>query len=83
MGSITIHELEEALDTRLTQEARRTKTSKNQLVKDLLSRSLGLRIDGAFADDYREFCGMWNDAEYAAFQSAQSDNSRIDEEEWR
>jgi hypothetical protein len=63
VGSITIHELEEALDTRLTQEARRTKTSKNQMVKDLLSRSLGLRIDGAFADDYREFwewerCGV-------------------------
>jgi hypothetical protein len=83
MGSITIHELDEALDTRLTQESRRAKKSKNQLVKDLLSGSLGLRTDGAFADDYREFCGLWSESEYAAFYAAQEDNSRVDEEDWR
>jgi len=71
------------LDVRLTEEARHAKKSKNQLVKDLLSRSLGMRTDGAFTDDYREFCGLWSEEEYALFQSAQGDNSRVDEEDWR
>jgi hypothetical protein len=83
MSSITIHALDNALDIRLTEEARSAKKSKNQLIKDLLSWSLGLRTDGAFTDDYREFCGLWNEAEYALFQSSQADNSRVDEEDWR
>jgi hypothetical protein len=83
MASITIHSLETDLDLRLTEEARRAKKSKNQLVKELLSRSLGLRTDDSFADDYREFCGLWNREEYETFLASQLDNSRIDDEDWR
>jgi len=82
MSSITIHELDEGLHIRLAEEARRVKKSKNQLVKDLLSRSLGLRTGNAFADDYREFCGLWSQGEYEAFQATQTDNSRIDDGDW-
>lgn len=82
MGSITIHALDEALDLRLSQEARSAKKSKNRLVKDLLAQSLGLKIEGAFSDDYREFCGIWSDAEHEAFLASQADNSRIDAGDW-
>lgn len=34
MGSFTIHSLDEELDRRLSEEARRRKTSKNRLVFD-------------------------------------------------
>ena len=83
MSSITIHALDPVLALRLDEEAIRAKKSKNQLIKDLLSRSLGMRTGDAFADDYREFCGLWDEAEFRSFQEAQADNARIDTEDWR
>jgi hypothetical protein len=83
MGSITIHTLDTELDLRLTEEARRRKTSKNRLVKELLARSLGMPARGYFADDYREFCGVWTPDERAAFEKHQADNARVDAEDWR
>jgi len=78
LSSITIHALEPALDQRLSEEARRNRKSKNQLVKDLLARSLGLPVDGKYVDDYREFCGLWSAAELADFNTLQVENSSVD-----
>jgi len=78
MSSITIHALEPALDQRLSEEARLHRKSKNQLVKDLLARSLGMPVDGKYADDFREFCGLWSVEELAAFNAAQTENSSVD-----
>ena len=83
MSSITIHEIDEGLDRRLSDEARRRDTSKNRLVKELLAASLGLRVEGRYADDYREFWGLWCAEEAAAFDAAQADNARVDAEDWR
>ena len=82
MPSITIHAIDPELDKRLSEEARRRKTSKNRLVKELLARSLGLPVEGRMPDDYREFCGLWTAEEYAEFAARQADNSRIDPVDW-
>ncbi len=58
MSSITIHDLDDTLDGRLTEEARKRKTSKNKLVKELLSKALGLPIAGRGRDEYDEFLGL-------------------------
>jgi len=83
MSSITIHSLDASLDIRLTEEAKRNKKSKNQLIKDLLSHSLGLPIEGKYSDDYREFCGCWTIAERQDFDSSQPENSHIDAGDWQ
>jgi len=83
MSSITIHALDSSLDLRLTEEARSRKKSKNQLVKELLARSLGMRVDGRYADDYREFCGLWSAGELAAFNATQTENSSVDAMDWQ
>lgn len=83
MSSITIHAIDTKLDERLAEEARRNKISKNQLVKDLLSRSLGLSAGGTYTDDYGEFCGEWTLHEKRAFDVLQEDNSHIDSGEWQ
>lgn len=83
MGSLTIHAIDNDLDLRLSAEAKRNKKSKNQLIKDLLSQSLGMSITGTYADDYREFCGIWTNSEREAFDAYQAENSRIDEGDWR
>lgn len=51
MCSITIHAVDSELNARLSAEAKREKKSKNQLIKDLLSRSIGLPSDKSFADE--------------------------------
>ena len=83
MASITIHKIDSDLDQRLTEEAKRRKTSKNNLIKELLARSLGLPIKGRFSDDYSEFCGLWTAEEYSQFAARQTENSSVDPEEWK
>jgi len=83
MSSITIHALDSSLDLRLTEEARSRKKSKNQLVKDLLARSLGMPVEGKYADDYREFCGLWSAGELASFYATQTENSSVDAMDWQ
>ncbi len=82
MSSFTIHDLDESLDSRLSMEARKRGRSKNALVKELLARSLGLDAGTAYADDYREFSGLWTLAEKADFDAAQADNARVDPGDW-
>ena len=83
MSSLTIHDIDVDLDLRLTDEAKRNKKSKNQLIKDALAHSVGMTTDGKYADDYREFCGIWTAGERETFDAFQADNSRLDEGDWR
>ncbi len=83
MSSITIHDLDRDLDRRLSDEAKRRKTSKNRLVKELLAASLGLPVSGRYGDDYREFCGLWTAEEAAEFDVNQAGNRRVDEDDWK
>lgn len=83
MSSFTIHDIDMELDRRLSDEAKRRKTSKNHLVKQLLAVSLGLPVSGRYSDDYREFCGLWTAENLEEFNVYQTDNRRIDEEDWK
>ncbi|MFP4562908.1 MAG: hypothetical protein ACLFRY_06315 [Spirochaetia bacterium] len=83
MSSITIHDLDAELDRRLSDEAKRRRTSKNRLVKELLAKSLGLPVSGSYSDDYREFCGLWAAEDLEEFNASQADNRCIDEEDWQ
>jgi hypothetical protein len=82
MSSITIHDIDKELDSRITKEARRRKISKNRLIKELLAGSVGLPYSAVFADDYSEFCGLWNREELDVFNSAQEKNRQIDDADW-
>lgn len=82
MSSITIHDIDDELNERLTREARRRHTSKNALIKRLLAQEVGLPVDGSYADDYREFVGLWSSEEYAEFSQVQRENRTIDPADW-
>ena len=82
MSSITIHNIDKELDLKLTQTAKEERISKNKLIKNILARASGLPVDGAGADDYREFCGLWSDEETDEFDHVQLENSRVDEGDW-
>ena len=81
--AFTVHGLSDELDRKLAERARREGVSKNRLVKELLARALGLATPDLENDDYREFVGLWSQAEKEAFDRRQASNRRIDQEEWR
>ncbi|MBT3276230.1 MAG: hypothetical protein HN368_23990 [Spirochaetales bacterium] len=83
MSSITIHNLDAELDQKLTDEARRRKKSKNQFIKDLLAKDMGLRVEGKYSDDYQDFCGLWKREEMDEFNRTQEDNTRVDTQDWQ
>ena len=83
MASITIHDIDAVLSERLTDESRRRNRCKNQLIKEILSKEMGLPVGVSYADDYREFCGVWTVAEAAEFTESQKALSRVDPEDWR
>jgi hypothetical protein len=79
----TIHGITEELDRKLAERARRERVSKNQLVKSLLARAMGLATHDRENDDYREFLGLWSQAEKKAFDRTQESNERIYGGDWR
>ncbi len=81
--SFTIHDIDEKLDNRLSEQARISGKSKNKLVKELLAQAVGLATEEGFADDYQEFCGLWTCEEAAEFEAVQFENDQIDEDDWR
>lgn len=82
MSSITIHDIEDTLNDRLSREARRRRTSKNALIKQILAREMGLPVHGTYSDDYREFAGVWSDEERREFETTQRANATVDAGDW-
>lgn len=80
--SITIHNLDEELATRIRLVSRKKGKSLNQTVKDLLRQALGVRTkkDKTWLDNYS---GTWTQEEYEEFQGAMKFFDKIDEDMWK
>ena len=83
MASFTIHEVDSKLNERLAAEARNRKISKNTLVKKILAEYMGLPSNGKYADDYREFAGVWTAEQAEEFEASQKELRKIDVDEWQ
>ena len=81
--AFTIHGLDEKLDDKLTERARRERMSKNKLVKKLLARAMGMESGSKELDEYREFLGRWTLEDLNEFEQRQIENRRIDTADWR
>jgi plasmid stability protein len=84
MKSITIHNLDESLDTLLRKKARQKGTSLNKTIKSLLEDSLGITPESrqGHRDDFLDLYGIWSPNEVAQFEKTQSDFAKIDPEDW-
>ncbi len=84
MKSFTIHKIEGDLEERLTKLAQKSGLSLNQLVKNLLRESLGLKSVAEVDDSgFSEFCGQWSGQETDEFNQAVSCTTNVDEEIWK
>ncbi|MCP4714287.1 MAG: hypothetical protein GY868_04145 [Deltaproteobacteria bacterium] len=85
MKSITIHNLDEPLNSLLRRKAKSQGTSLNKTIKSLLESSLGIQSQEP-ADrrsDFADLCGIWTEKEAQVFFLTQEDMETIDSEDWR
>ena len=82
MKQITIRNVSPHLAKRLDQERAITGKSLNQLLIDLLEKSLGITPDSRFDNGLGELAGTWSDEEHAAFEKNTEIFEQIDEELW-
>ena len=81
--AFTIHGLDKELEKKLTERARREGTSRNRLIKRLLARAMGMDTSLNEVDEYREFLGIWTNADLEAFEQTQEGNKRVDAGDWQ
>ncbi len=84
MKSITIHNLDDSLDTLIRKKAKKNGLSLNKTIQMLLKESLGLKTKEVFnhKSDFVELCGAWNEKDKIDFQEKVSDLNEVNEMDW-
>ena len=84
MKSITIHNLDDPLDTLIREKAKSQGLSLNKTIKKLLAESLGLhpKDDKERQKDFLDLCGSWSKQEASNFTKRIKDLEKIDPEDW-
>jgi hypothetical protein len=84
MKSITIHGLEDPLDSLIREKAKKQGLSLNKTIKNLLAESLGItpKSDESRKKDFLDLFGTWSQEEARAFTARTADLEKIDPEDW-
>jgi hypothetical protein len=84
MKSITIHGLEDPLDTLIRKKARQQNLSLNKTIKKLLRESLGLADNANIGrkELFTDLCGVWTDEDAKEFTANTRDLNTINPDDW-
>ncbi|EKD33831.1 MAG: hypothetical protein ACD_75C02579G0006 [uncultured bacterium] len=83
MTSITIHGLEDPLDSLIREKARRQGISLNKVIKQLLAESFGLSPkNSTHGNDFADLSGVWSPEDLAEFTRNTEELSDIDSRDW-
>ncbi len=84
MKSITIHNLDDPLDTLIREKAKTEGLSLNRTIKKLLAEALGLSLKKGEGrgKDFLDLFGVWSNEEVKEFNKQVGDLEKIDREDW-
>lgn len=83
MRSITIHGLEDPLDSLIEERARKQGTSLNKTIKQLLAESLGVSEKPTHHNqDFEDLFGIWTAKDLEEFSQKSEGFSTIDPKDW-
>ena len=83
MTSITIHGLEDPLDSLIRERARQQGISLNKAIKQLLAESLGISHDSPSSrNDFTDLCGIWSSEDLEEFTHNTQEFSVTDPKDW-
>lgn len=82
---MTIHGIDSQLAELIKSKAESEGLSINKTIKKILETALGVKPQPPQKniDDFKEFCGVWNDDELKAFEEKISDIRSVDPEDWQ
>ncbi len=86
MKTLTIHDLDPIVERRIREEAKRTGSSLNQVMKRLLGAAVGHSPVQPAVDRRKEFLdvfNVWGAAEQEEFERATQAFSTVDEGDWK
>ncbi|OQX17939.1 MAG: hypothetical protein BWK76_09050 [Desulfobulbaceae bacterium A2] len=84
MKSITIHNLDDPLDSLIRERAKQDGVSLNTTIKKLLREALGLSPaqEQDRAQVFQELCGVWSTEDAEEFYQNTSELGRVDSGDW-
>lgn len=84
MKSITIHNLDEPLNTLIREKAKNEGLSLNNTVKKILAEALNIttRKGGERKKDFLDIFGVWSQQDVDEFKRRTDDCRKIDQEDW-
>jgi hypothetical protein len=84
MKSITVHGIDKETEKLINQRAKSSRTSVNKIVKELLTRALGLGKDkNDHRDDFLDLFGVWTETDERQFLEAVKDLEGVHPEDWK
>lgn len=84
MKSITIHGLDNVLDTLIRERAAKEGLSLNKTMKKLLRKALGVNEPGEdHRQDFTEFLGQWSEQELLDFNDNIKDLNEVNVGDWQ
>lgn len=85
MKSITIHNLDDALELSLRERAKKYGTSLNKTIQILLKESLGLnsKSPGNNREDFLDLSGVWSEKDEAEFLRKTRKLREINDRDWK
>lgn len=85
MSSITIHNLDDPLDSMIREKAKKEGLSLNNTIKKLLHEAVGLtpRPSESREQEFLDLFGVWSAKEAKAFHQQISELEKIDQSDWK
>jgi hypothetical protein len=84
MKSITVHGIDEETEKLINQRAKSAGTSVNKIVKEVLSKALGLGKDkNDHRDEFLDLFGVWTEDDEKQFLEAIKDLEAVHPEDWK
>ena len=86
MGSLSVRGVDEELADLLKKRAKESDKSVNQLVVEILRKSVGLEKEKRFTQihtDLDDFFGAWSEEEFEEIQAKIDSERQVDDELWK
>jgi predicted transcriptional regulator len=85
MKSITIHQIDDDINKKISQLAREKKMSLNKTIKYLLRKALNLESNAREVrkKELSKFLGVWNKSDLNSFKKATADFEKVSHEDWK
>lgn len=85
MKSMTIHGIDKQLADMIKARAEAEGLSINKTIKKILETALGIKLapNHKNMNDFKEFCGIWSEADLKEFKEQTADARTVDTEDWQ